>query len=291
MKFRRHATGLALGLCFGVLSGTAVAGLEEGAAAYGKGDYATAMREFRPLAVQSNALAQFRLGVMYANGQGVAKDFKEAEKWYQLAAAQGHADAQFELGGMYSDGGMARTQEGLKWYTLAAMQGHILAQAKLGFMYHLGLGLYLGVAPDYQEAVKWYRLAAGQGDGWSQLNLGLMYNDGLGVAQDYREAAKWHRLAAAQGIPRAQFNLGAMYQYGRGVPSSPVAAYALYSLAAEHDDFGSSKARETQTRFGKTLSSKEIEAVQALMRELCKPGNLLNALDQYVKTTVSPSVR
>ncbi len=55
-----------------VLATPAWAGIyDEGAAAYERGDYETALREFRPLAEQGNALAQHNLGVMYDNGQGV----------------------------------------------------------------------------------------------------------------------------------------------------------------------------------------------------------------------------
>ena len=42
------------------------------------GDYATALREWRPFAEQGNASAQFNLGVMYGNGQGVTLDYAEA---------------------------------------------------------------------------------------------------------------------------------------------------------------------------------------------------------------------
>jgi TonB family protein len=62
--------------------------LEDGLAAYRDGDYAIALKLLRPLAKQGNAKAQHSLGVMYANGQGVAKDDKEALKWYQLAVKQ-----------------------------------------------------------------------------------------------------------------------------------------------------------------------------------------------------------
>ncbi len=47
-----------------------------------------------------NAQAQFNLGVMYVQGEGVPKDDAKAVKWYQKAAAQGHADAQFNLAAM-----------------------------------------------------------------------------------------------------------------------------------------------------------------------------------------------
>jgi|TARA_B100001964_G_scaffold160621_1_gene176370 hypothetical protein len=44
------------------------------------GNYATAMREFRPLAEQGDADAQSMLGVMYALGKGVAQDDAQALK-------------------------------------------------------------------------------------------------------------------------------------------------------------------------------------------------------------------
>ena len=77
---------------------------EKGQDAYVRGDYATALREWRPLAEQGDAEAQFRLGVMYANGRGVALDIAEAWKWWRKAAQQGHTGAEdvsgLLLGGM-----------------------------------------------------------------------------------------------------------------------------------------------------------------------------------------------
>ena len=53
---------------------------------------------------QGDMDAQFSLGVMYDNGQGVIQDYKEAVKWYRLAADQGDAAAQFNLGYMFYEG-------------------------------------------------------------------------------------------------------------------------------------------------------------------------------------------
>ncbi len=61
-----------------VLAAPAWAGWDEGVAAYYRGDYATALREFRVLAEQGDAKAQFSLGVMYRNGQGVTQDYAAA---------------------------------------------------------------------------------------------------------------------------------------------------------------------------------------------------------------------
>ena len=51
-----------------------------------------------------DAGAQYLLGFMYDEGQGVAKDPQEAIKWYTQAAKQGHSDAQLTLGFMYAEG-------------------------------------------------------------------------------------------------------------------------------------------------------------------------------------------
>ena len=82
----------------------ASADLPKGAIAYKSGDYATILREFRPLAEQGNADAQFMLGGMNNNGQGVPQDYKTAAKWYSLAAEQGDAGSQYSLGLMYGIG-------------------------------------------------------------------------------------------------------------------------------------------------------------------------------------------
>ena len=79
---------------------------ENGLAAYQRGDYATALHFWRPLAERGVAQAQNNLGLMYANGQGVPQDDAEAVKWFRLAAEQGDvytqhkldADAQLQIG-------------------------------------------------------------------------------------------------------------------------------------------------------------------------------------------------
>ena len=69
-----------------------------------KGLALTALREWRPLAEQGNANAQFFLGVMYDKGRGVPQDDATAVGWWRKAAEQGNADAQFNLGIMYGKG-------------------------------------------------------------------------------------------------------------------------------------------------------------------------------------------
>jgi uncharacterized protein len=150
-------------LLFTLLVGTPAfsADFQKGLTAAQSGDFATALREWEPLAKQGNASAQFNLGLMYDNGTGVLQDYKTAVKWYRLAAEQGIAPAQFNLGLMYANG--------------------------------------TGVLQDYKTAVKWYRLSAKQGNASAQNNLGQMYRKGQGVLQDYVRAHMWYNIAAISG--------------------------------------------------------------------------------------------
>lgn len=76
----------------------AIAGpLEDGMAAYNRGDYVPAMQLFRPLAQRGDAKAQNLLGTMYRRGQGVARNSVRAFVWFSRAAARGDATATAEL--------------------------------------------------------------------------------------------------------------------------------------------------------------------------------------------------
>jgi uncharacterized protein len=144
------------------LFGVAAAGpLEDGEAAYHRGDYAEAMRLLRPLAEQGDASAEFQLGAMYTFGEGVPRDTEQAVIWYRKAAEQGNADA----------------------------------QAKLGLGYAYGIG----TPKDAAQALVWYGKAAEQGNSFAQFNLGVMYEDGAGVPQNYITAHTWFTLAASRG--------------------------------------------------------------------------------------------
>ncbi len=95
--------GLALiaALCTGFtlgLTAPAWAGFNEGMAAYQRGDYVTTLREWRPLAEQGNAKAQYGLALMYGKGLGVRQDYAKALQWWRKAAKQCDAGAQYNLG-------------------------------------------------------------------------------------------------------------------------------------------------------------------------------------------------
>jgi TPR repeat protein len=90
---------------FLLFSRMATAGpLEDANSAYDKGDFGIARNLYSELAVQGDRTAQFKLGEIYEEGKGVAKDSREAVRWYVVASGQGFAEAAFNLGRLYHDG-------------------------------------------------------------------------------------------------------------------------------------------------------------------------------------------
>ena len=153
---------LLLTITFAIFSTNVTAqDFNKGLEAYKAGDYATALKEWKPLAEQGNAYAQANLGLMYNNGKGVLKDSIEAVKWYRLSAEQ----------------------------------GNVGAQSNIGMSYFLGDG----VLKDTTEALKWFRMSAEQGDSNGQNWLGIMYNFGDGVLKDNSMAHMWYNIASANG--------------------------------------------------------------------------------------------
>ncbi len=61
--------------------------IDAGLEAYERDDYAAALREFQALAEQGSAKAQFALGYMYGEGNGVPRDYGEVAKWWRRSLA------------------------------------------------------------------------------------------------------------------------------------------------------------------------------------------------------------
>jgi TPR repeat protein len=101
---------------------------DKGWAALEDGDYATALKEWLPLAEQGDAAAQSNLGYMYDTGNGVLQDYAEAVKWFRKAAEQGGAYGQTNLGYMYKSGkGVIQdNQTAHMWYNIASANGNEL---------------------------------------------------------------------------------------------------------------------------------------------------------------------
>src|SRR5580658_9983730 len=69
-----------------------------------KKNYATALKELKPLAEKGSKGAQFHLALMYLEGQGVPEDPKKAAEWFQKSADQGGKHSIYNLGLLYAQG-------------------------------------------------------------------------------------------------------------------------------------------------------------------------------------------
>jgi TPR repeat protein len=104
----------------------AFADFHAGLDAYQKGDFATAAKEWRPLADEGEPEAQFNLGLLYLDGHGVPQNPAEAVTWFRRAAEQDYTPAQHNLGAMYGKGeGVKRDYiQAYKWLNICAAKGN-----------------------------------------------------------------------------------------------------------------------------------------------------------------------
>lgn len=196
MRFSRRAVILTASLFAGFLTSCGDP-LVSARQAYEAKDYTAAMERYRRAAAKGNAEANFMIGLMYSNGEGVERSNEEAIAWYRKAADAGHRAAQRELGRCYFKGE--------------------------------------GVPKDRDQAIRWFREAGKQGDAVSQYLVGLIYfhsdRDG-----DVKEAISWLQKAADQGDSDAFSLLGLAHYAGRGVPKDKVKGTHYWSKAAEMGD-------------------------------------------------------
>ncbi len=141
---------------------------------------------------------QYKVGVCYLRGNGVAKNETESFKWILKAANLEYTIAQNAVGVFYMNGtGVEKNiNEAIKWFKLAADNYDEMALYHLGNIYYEGEG----VAKDYKAAFGYYMRAAQLGDGRSQYMIGLMYYHGLGTSKDHQSAYNWLKMAEASGV-------------------------------------------------------------------------------------------
>lgn len=239
------------------------------------GKCADAFKLLQQLAVKGKPRAMSALGMMYMNGDGVARDFDAGRKWIGRAAALGLQEAQICMGAIYKrgDGVPIDFDEAFYWYEQAAQpcdyfsetgrfnheMGDPRAKYYLGCMYADGQG----VEQNHEKANQLFRDGAEQGDKLAQFGLAVSYEKGWGLTQDYAEAAKWYRLAADKGETGAQINLGNLYWKGLGVPQDKVLAHMWFNLAAAR---GKEAAIENRNDISEEMSSMEISKAQELAR-------------------------
>src|SRR6266567_1931866 len=118
---------LAASLCaWTANAGTADDDFRSGLAAYNRGDYATALKLWRPLAERQEPRSEAGIGFMYHRGLGVAVDDREAAVWLRRAAEHGQAEGQLMLGILFFYGqGVPRSYVlAYAWCELAEINGN-----------------------------------------------------------------------------------------------------------------------------------------------------------------------
>jgi TPR repeat protein len=184
------------------------------------GDQAGAVRALEYAAAQGHLTAQFKLGRMYAGGEGVpANDLKAFEYFSKIADE--NADA------------IPGTADGrIVGNAFVALGGYFMDGIK---------GSY--VKPNIDRAFDMFHYAASYfGDPEGQYNLGRLYMNGQGTRRDARQAARWMKLAAEKGYAPARAVFGDMLiRGGEGVPRQPVLGLMWLSMARE----GADPVRET----------------------------------------------
>jgi TPR repeat protein len=222
-------------------------------------DLGQAVKLYQQAAENGQAEAMFRLGGLYSQGKGVAKNPDEAKKWWNLAAEKGSAaaKAQLQAGQKVVAQAVAppppakveepKALEPEDRKTKAAVKEQPkpeqVAKAvpapppvpkEKNALYEEGLRYFKGegVTRDYAQAHKFFVEAAEMGQAKAQYRLGFMYSLGKGVKKSDQEAVNWWQKAAKQNDPDAQYYLGYMYEIGGGVKQDIGEAKKWYQKAA-----------------------------------------------------------
>lgn len=121
MRVRHVYVALSLVLFGQALKADFAAGMR----AYENHDYATAVKEWRPLAEAGDAPTQFNLGLMYLDGVGVPQNSAQAIEWFRRSADRGYTRAQYNLGSLYAVGRGVRRDliTAHMWMNLCAATG------------------------------------------------------------------------------------------------------------------------------------------------------------------------
>ena len=228
--------------------------------AFGRGDYARALKEWTAAAAGGDGRAMYNLGVMYFTGKGAQIDQSTAAKWFGQAANAGHAGGMVNYGLMLLNGyGVPQDQAlGVSWLRRAAQAGLPSAMGLVGQLYLQGQG----VAKDPAQGAAWLQKAVDAGDGPSMVDLGALYEDGRGVPRDHHRALLLYQKAAEAGEGAGMVHVGYFYEDGDGVPQDLVQAATWYQRAAEVGDGAGMSALAVMFETGRGLRQDPSRAAQ-----------------------------
>jgi TPR repeat protein len=177
----------------------------------------------------------------------IAGDRTKAISALQYAAENGHPGAQWKLGRIYADGDGVKADQyrAYQYFSQVAARNAetspFLPQSRFVASAFVALGAYhlegipnTEVRSDPRRAAQLFRYAATYfGDADAQYQLARLYLDGRGAQKDPRTAARWLYSAANKGQYQAQARLGQMMIHGQGVPKQAARGLMWLTLAVE----------------------------------------------------------
>lgn len=189
----------------------ALADVESGVDAWGRGDYARAVAEWQGPAAKGNPDAQYNLAQAYRLGRGVPQDTKKAEELYAKAAALGHPLAADNYGLMLFQQG--RKSDAIPYLRDAVGRGDPRAQ------YLLGIAHFNGdfIDKDWVRAYALVSLANGQGLPQAAPAMAEM-DRYIPLAQRQEAAALATRMQTEADAARAQQLASVQLARGGAVP-------------------------------------------------------------------------
>ena len=155
--------------------------------------YSRAYNIFITNAREGDADAEYNLGLMYARGQGVPKDYDAALSWFQKAHEKGHKGAMYFLGKMYATGvGVQKDSRMAERLFLKCADEDVRAQYEIGLLYFKNED----IPRNLDRSAKWMLRAANNGHVEAQFMIGQFYKTGAGVPKDVGKAVEWLTSAA-----------------------------------------------------------------------------------------------
>lgn len=252
---------LSLGLLLPIAGHGSDAALKSGGAAYQTGNYGKALEAFLVAARGGNAVAQYLVASMYAEGLGTTQSKPLALRWYRLAADQGDQEAQVALAELLLSVDSSDPAEIVRLLEAAATQGHGGALNRLGTMHLAGTR----VPTDLRKASQWFLRGARAGNLDARYHLGRMHL-GLQLEPSSPDAAHhWFYVAALAGHTAAQLQLGNSYAQGALTNANLSLSHAWLTIAAAS---GLPQARNNMAIVERQLTGAEQERAVAELDRL-----------------------
>ena len=202
--------------------------------------------------------AQFNIGLFYAKGHGVQRDFDKMSEWLRRSIENGDEDA----------AGLLNEFKNMAEDLRKAEDGDVDAQAAVaaGFMKLGPIMDQAGSEADYEESLKWATKAAEQNNGFGIWTLALAYEHGRGVEEDPEKAIELYQKGVKINDPRCLHNLGCQYLSGENIKKDAHKGFAMIKQAAEQ---------------GYGLAMRDLGRCYQFATGT--PGNMLTAIEWYEK--------